>query len=481
MKQLRFLLSIFLLLLMLVPAHAQSIDTKVFYRLTNGSKEKLALDVYEYTNRGNYAPVGREPSESRSQLWRFVDEGDGLFRLINASQPNQSLDVVNDSITNEKVVLAKTEDVSGQLWRLSPNGNGFRLINGWQATKSLQVYLEGEDFGNVDLKTTGNNPGQIWTVQKTKIEVESKFSLTSTAFVDGARIPFEFTGERGQSPPLAWKGAPAGTKSFMILCTDPDAPSPAKPDPNPFVHWLMLNIPANTTFLLSGIPRLEQVSTPFGAIQLPNGFNTIGYAGPQPPKGSGKHRYFFTILAMDRVHVLDPKMSLEDFSNALSNSILGSAQLMGTYEVLGDPATNPETSPAPFRALMDEVIRLSNIERAKQGIPALKLDLRLENAATAHSEEMARLDYFSHDSPTPGRETIEKRILLSGISSGNVNENIAFYGGFPVAELAQESVNGWMNSPLHRRTLLDPSYTHIGVGISLKGDTYYLTQKFCEL
>lgn len=134
---------------------------------------------------------------------------------------------------------------------------------------------------------------------------------------------------------------------------------------------------------------------------------------------------------------------------------------------------------APFRAIMDEIARLSNIERESNGVPPLTTDPNLESAAVAHSEEMARLAYFSHTSPTPGRETPHQRILQSVASARATAENIASFSSYPEATLAQEAVKGWMNSPGHRRNLLDPTYTHIGIGVSRMGDKYYLTQNFC--
>jgi Raf kinase inhibitor-like YbhB/YbcL family protein len=162
-----------------------------------------------------------------------------------------------------------------------------------------------------------------------------KFELTSTALVNGAEIPVKYTGEGDDiSPPLAWKGAPAGTKSFFLGCEDLDAPSAANPNPDgPFVHWLILNIPADTKDLPADVPRQEKLTRPAGATQGRNGFDEIGYAGPMPPKGSGRHRYVFTIHAMDRVHVPDPNVTPVEFLQILKDSILATAQLTGTYEV----------------------------------------------------------------------------------------------------------------------------------------------------
>jgi uncharacterized protein YkwD len=132
-----------------------------------------------------------------------------------------------------------------------------------------------------------------------------------------------------------------------------------------------------------------------------------------------------------------------------------------------------------YRAVMDEIVRLSNIERGKYGAPPLSADRNLEMAATGHSEEMARMSYFSHDSPVAGRSSPGDRIALTGILPRRTGENIAKFGSYPIATLAENAVVGWMNSPPHRRNLLDPNFTHIGIGVARNGRTYYLTQNFC--
>jgi Raf kinase inhibitor-like YbhB/YbcL family protein len=317
-----------------------------------------------------------------------------FFRLTNGLQKDQSLSI---NKSDGRLVLNKTELIQAQRWVPFYNQTSagredtFVLVNGGggrlEATKDEDVEKR------LRITKTERGESTIWMLIKTEIPVKVEFELTSTSFVSGAVIPVKYTGENGISPPLAWKGAPAGTKSFMILCTDPDAPSPAKPDPNPFVHWFILNIPADTKSLLPNLPGQTNLAVPAGAVQLRNGFDETGYSGPMPPKGSGRHRYFFTILAMDRVHVLDPNLTPQEFIKILDSSVLARAELMGTYEV---PAVSAVTVATPFRAVLDEILRLSNIERVNQGLPPLKMDPRLESAATAHSDEMARLAYFSH-------------------------------------------------------------------------------------
>ncbi len=134
-----------------------------------------------------------------------------------------------------------------------------------------------------------------------------------------------------------------------------------------------------------------------------------------------------------------------------------------------------------YQAMMDEIVRLSNEQRQAHGIPPVTAHITLEQAATAHSTEMAQLGYFSHDSPTPGRENPHKRIKSTGSNARTTGENIATFTGHPEASIASKSVIGWMNSPPHRKNLLDPSFTHMGIGVARTGQTFYVTQNFSDL
>src|SRR5258706_7986954 len=83
-------------------------------------------------------------------------------------------------------------------------------------------------------------------------EGKSMLTLTSTAFAAGQPIPKKYTCEGDdRSPPLAWSGAPAATKSYALIVDDPDAPDPAAPRMT-WVHWVLYNIPAATTTLAEG-------------------------------------------------------------------------------------------------------------------------------------------------------------------------------------------------------------------------------------
>ncbi len=509
MKQLRLFLFVLSLFLLVVPVYAQKsadvgIDTKFYYRISSAS-ESTPDDPRHLTVLGSdHKLVLAQTIQDAGQLWKIEDlpmeEGPGRFkglsyvRFTNRLVKDKSLDISGKGLPFRLALTKTIKDktlkhetlafplILGQSWAVVPSimagENGlFHLVNIEGISLHATRHEDVDQRLIVSLFSGTNTKPYAWVLSKTDVPIDEEFELTSTAFKEGERIPVKYTGEGADvSPPLAWKGAPAGTKSFMIICTDPDAPDPKNPDPNPFVHWTILNIPGSTTNLPEGLPRMEKLTTPAGAIQGPNGFNETGYGGPMPPKGSGRHRYFFTIFAMDRVHVIDPNLTSQEFLKILESSVLAKAELMGTYEV---PAASSVTVATPFRAVLDEILRLSNIERVNLGVPALKMDTRLESAATAHSEEMARLAFFSHISPTPGRETPEQRILQAGAVARATAENIASFTGYPEATLAQEAVKGWMDSPGHRQNLLNPDYTHIGIGVSLKGNQYYLTQKFC--
>jgi Raf kinase inhibitor-like YbhB/YbcL family protein len=100
------------------------------------------------------------------------------------------------------------------------------------------------------------------------------------------------------SPSLNWSGAPAGTKSFALTVYDPDAPTGSG-----FWHWVVFNIPANTTKLAKNAGDLKANLMPAGAVQSRTDFGVPGYGGPCPPKGDKPHHYIFTVYAVDVDHL----------------------------------------------------------------------------------------------------------------------------------------------------------------------------------
>ncbi len=152
--------------------------------------------------------------------------------------------------------------------------------------------------------------------------------ISSSAFKDGEKIPIQYVmvaaGGKNLSIPLAWKNVPSGTKSFALSIVDPH------PVAQNWVHWLVINIPANVTSLSEGASRKKM---PLGATELRNSFGEIGYGGPQPPKGSGEHPYVITLYALNLEKLeLGVNTSLAVFKKILEGKIIQSASLTGKYE-----------------------------------------------------------------------------------------------------------------------------------------------------
>lgn len=146
--------------------------------------------------------------------------------------------------------------------------------------------------------------------------------LSSNAFEHGSMIPRDYTCDgKDISPQLSWTGVPSGTKSFALICDDPDAPV------GTWVHWVLFNIPSETTELPENIAPLEVL--PNGAKHGTNDFRKLGYGGPCPPGGT--HRYFFKLYALDTMLDVAGGCSKRQLTEAMEGHILDAAQLMGKY------------------------------------------------------------------------------------------------------------------------------------------------------
>jgi Raf kinase inhibitor-like YbhB/YbcL family protein len=148
--------------------------------------------------------------------------------------------------------------------------------------------------------------------------------LTSSAFEAGAEIPSYYTSDGDEvSPELSWKDAPKETKSFVLIMHDPDAPRTGG-----FTHWVVYNIPSETSRIEENVSDDEQI--PGVGTQGKNDGGNIGYVGPAPP--SGVHRYFFRLFALDTKLDLPPCATHKQVSAAMKGHIRAQAELMGTYE-----------------------------------------------------------------------------------------------------------------------------------------------------
>ena len=149
------------------------------------------------------------------------------------------------------------------------------------------------------------------------------FVLISPAFAPGAAIPAEYTCDGADiSPPLAWSGAPGGTRSLVLVVDDPDAPG------GTFRHWAAFNIAPAAAGLAAG----------YGAgrpgerfREARNDFGQSGYRGPCPPPGP-VHHYHFRLLAIGRPSLdLTPAANAIDVLRAAGRYAIRRTELIGTY------------------------------------------------------------------------------------------------------------------------------------------------------
>ncbi|MBN2191721.1 MAG: YbhB/YbcL family Raf kinase inhibitor-like protein [Polyangiaceae bacterium] len=171
--------------------------------------------------------------------------------------------------------------------------------------------------GPVTTTDSGSESGRLATSDRAALTV------TSTAFGAKGAIPSRFTCDgENVSPPLAWTGAPHGTRSFAIVIDDLDAPDPEHPKVV-WVHWVVADIPATT----SSIP--EGGALPRGAVAGMNDWKKPEYGGPCPPVG--RHRYLHRVYALDAVLGLSAP-SKGELERAIKGHVLARGELVGTYE-----------------------------------------------------------------------------------------------------------------------------------------------------
>ena len=152
------------------------------------------------------------------------------------------------------------------------------------------------------------------------------FSVTSDDITDGAALKDDQVAEFGNtSPQLSWSGAPEGTKSYVVTCFDPDAPTPSG-----FWHWVLVDLPAEVTSLPTGAASAE---LPGGAFHVRHDGGGTGFMGAAPPAGDQVHRYFFVVHAVGEDSLgVDADASPAVVSFNLAFKTLGRAIITGTYQ-----------------------------------------------------------------------------------------------------------------------------------------------------
>jgi Raf kinase inhibitor-like YbhB/YbcL family protein len=153
------------------------------------------------------------------------------------------------------------------------------------------------------------------------------FELSSRSFAPQAEIPQRHAREFDNvSPELHWRDAPAGTRELALICEDPDAPQA-----EPWVHWLVYGIPASAEALPEGLSKGAEAREPH-VLQGRNSWDDLGWDGPLPPKGHGRHRYQFKLYALDRPLGLEPGVDARTLRAAIAAHKLAETRVTGTFE-----------------------------------------------------------------------------------------------------------------------------------------------------
>ncbi len=152
-------------------------------------------------------------------------------------------------------------------------------------------------------------------------------TLTSTDFSASGKIPVECTGDGEElSPALHWGNIPKGTKSFVLLMTDYDAPAPFFKI-STVDHWVIYNISADRKALYKGLTsgQLQEMHISSGQ----NYKKGIEYKGPKPPVGV--HKYYFRIYALSVSELNLKNPTKQEVMNAMKGNILAYGELIGKY------------------------------------------------------------------------------------------------------------------------------------------------------
>ena len=159
-------------------------------------------------------------------------------------------------------------------------------------------------------------------------------SVTSSAFDHHGMVP-ESNSAYGEnvSIDLTWADLPEGTQQLALICDDPIVVEIGMME-QPFVHWVMYNIPASAPGLPAGLPSdatLEMEGLE-GAVNGLNGLRRPGYFGPRPPANGQLHAYHFRVYALDDALDLEPGLGKAELLDAMNGHVLATGMLMGHYE-----------------------------------------------------------------------------------------------------------------------------------------------------
>ena len=157
-------------------------------------------------------------------------------------------------------------------------------------------------------------------------EPAAALELESEAIgIDGAIEARYSALEQNLSPPLRWTPLDEAG-AWAVIVEDPDAPRE-----HPFVHWMIWNIAGDAEGLAEGVANTSHPITPQGAVQGMNDNGSPGWFGPEPPPGTGLHRYYFQLFALDGPLTLHADADLRALVDTLKGRVVAQTELIGTF------------------------------------------------------------------------------------------------------------------------------------------------------
>lgn len=168
---------------------------------------------------------------------------------------------------------------------------------------------------------------QVDLFTETANAMSNGLTVTTNAFSSGGPIPGKYTCEGADvSPPFNIQNPPEGTASLLLLVDDPDAPQKT------FTHWILFNLPPDTTALPEGLDVEEHFGDRDGApLEGVNDFGSLSYGGPCPPPGT-VHHYHFRFYALDTRLDLEPGATKKQVTQRMNGHVLDETDYIGTYE-----------------------------------------------------------------------------------------------------------------------------------------------------
>ncbi len=226
--------------------------------------------------------------------------------------------------------LTPVEATATYQWKIAAKAAGpYVSIDGETSNTYTPVPGDAKQFIKVEATGMDSYSGTVMSTPTVAVAAAT-FTVSSASFPNGDPIPDMYANYLygdNISPELSWINVPTGTQSFAVTCIDPAA--------GKWVHWMVIDIPADITGLAEGASLNDM---PEDSIELNNSFYGLnlgekygyGYGGPEPP--SGKHTYVFTVYALSVTSVnASGKISEAAFLKLVSGKILAKTQWTGTF------------------------------------------------------------------------------------------------------------------------------------------------------